>query len=64
MRRQPRPLFPIAWTALALADSLGVHRRVILDALRTGELIAHRIGVRRFILTEDVVKWIRNHRKW
>ena len=61
--RQRRPLFPLAWTVKGLADSLSLDRGVIYAALAAGELVAHRVGIKRLILTEDVVAWIKRQKK-
>jgi excisionase family DNA binding protein len=61
--RQRRPLFPVAWTVKGLADSLTLDPGVIYRALAAGELVAHRIGIKRLILTESVVAWIKSQPK-
>lgn len=63
-KRQPRPIFPPAFTVKALADSLGIRRAVIDDAKRDGALGPFfKIGVRSFVCTEDVVRWIRSQKR-
>ena len=61
--RQKRPLFPCAWSAKSLADSLRIDRGVIYEAIRVGDLIAYRVGAKNLILTTDAVAWIKQHRK-
>ena len=60
--RERRPLFPCAWSVGALAASLGLDRKVIYAAINAAELTVHRIGLKRLILTEDVVAWIKSKR--
>jgi excisionase family DNA binding protein len=62
-KRQRRPLFPPAFTVKGLADALHVDRNVIYEAIRAGELIAYQIGSRRFIVTENIVSWIKSHKR-
>lgn len=61
--RQRRPLFAPAWQVKSLADALHIDRNVIYEALRVGDLVAYRIGTRNFITTDDVVAWIKSHRR-
>lgn len=61
-KRQRRPLMPPAWTINALCDALGIDRKIAYAARRSGELGPfHRIGQRSFVLTENVVAWIKSH---
>lgn len=62
-KRQRRPLFPPAFTVKSLADALHIDRGVVYCALRTGDLIAFKVGSRNFILTENIVEWIKSHKK-
>jgi hypothetical protein len=63
-RRQSRPLVPPAWTPLSLSAALGVHRGVIDAAIKKGDLgPVYRIGVRRFIVTDDVISWLRRQQR-
>ena len=67
-KRQKRPLLPPAWTVNGLCDALGIKRELVYAALRSGDLVSHKIGVRRFILTGSadepgsVINWIKSHR--
>jgi hypothetical protein len=42
VRRRKRPIRPLALSPIECADALGIRRKVVADALRTGELIAYR----------------------
>jgi len=42
------------------AFSPPIARRAIERALKSGELVAHRVGVRPVILTSDLDGWIRS----
>jgi hypothetical protein len=52
-----------------LADVLRIDRAVVYGALRSGDLIAYRVGTRNLILTGSadepgtVIAWIKSHRK-
>lgn len=54
-----RRLFPIAMTVSECAAQLHVHRRVIYAGIRLDGLPLYTKGVRKFLLTADVVAWIR-----
>jgi excisionase family DNA binding protein len=54
-----RRLWPITLTVSECAKALHVHRRRIYDGIRFEGLALYRDGVRKFLLTADVVEWIR-----
>ncbi len=45
--RQPRPLWPIAWSVKQVADALGIERKKVYDAIKAGHLPQYRLGVSR-----------------
>jgi excisionase family DNA binding protein len=55
-----RRLWPITLTISEAAKVLHVHRRELYDAINNG-LPLYRKGVRKFLLTADLVDWIRAH---
>lgn len=47
----------------ALARRLGIDRRRVRDAIRSGELVASRLGSRDVLILEgDVRSWLARHR--
>jgi excisionase family DNA binding protein len=54
-----RRLWPITLTVSECAKALHVHRREIYAGIRLDGLPLYRKGVRKFLLTADVVEWIR-----
>jgi hypothetical protein len=53
---------PPALTINSLCDALGIDRKVAYEARRSGELGPfYRIGMRSFVLTESVIRWIKSH---
>lgn len=62
--RQPRPLFAPAWTVATLAGALSLDPKVLYAAKAAGSLGPfYKIGVRSYVTTEDVVRWIKSHKK-
>jgi hypothetical protein len=59
MRARVTPLFPIAVSVSRAAECLGVDRAVIDEAVRMGHLIVYQRGLKRRILVEDLVRWVR-----
>lgn len=59
MPRQRRPIMPLAMPVKLVAESLGIDRNVVYAAVRNKELTVYCKGVRRLILTIDVIDWIR-----
>ena len=57
-----RRLYPIAMTVSECAEQLHLERKVIYEAIRTEGLPIYRRGVRRYLLTDDILHWIR--RTW
>jgi hypothetical protein len=51
---------PIAFSPLTAHTAFDppCSKRAIKAALRTGELAAHRIGVRAYVLRDDLVAWV------
>jgi hypothetical protein len=63
-KRQRRPLFAPAWTVGALADVLNIDPKVVYAARRAGELGPFfKIGMQSFVTTEDVIRWIKSHKR-
>ncbi len=58
-----RQLYPIAVTVAELADSIGVDSALIYTAIKLRRLPVFRVGVRRLILVEDAVSWLRENFK-
>ena len=54
-----RRLWPLTLTVSECASALHVERRVLYDGIKFDGLPLYRKGVRRFLLTADVVDWIR-----
>jgi hypothetical protein len=54
-----RRLWPITLTVSECARALHIERRAIYDGIRLDGLPLYRKGVRKFLLTADVVEWIR-----
>jgi excisionase family DNA binding protein len=50
---------PLALSPVEAATALGVHRRKIFEAIRSGELSAHRIGAASRIWIADIEAWFR-----
>ena len=57
-----RRLWPITLTINEAAKALHVHRREIYDGIKLNGLPLYRKGVRKFVLTADLIEWIR--RTW
>jgi excisionase family DNA binding protein len=57
-----RRIWPITLTVSECARALHVNRDTIYDGIRFDGLPLYRKGVRKFLLTSDVVDWIR--RTW
>lgn len=63
-KREHRPLMPPAWTIHMLCDALGIDRTIAYAAKRAGELGPfYRIGLRKYVTTEDVIRWIKSQPK-
>lgn len=64
MPRQRRPIMPVAMNVALIAESIGIRRADVYAAIKAGELgPVYRKGVRRLILTSDVIAWIRTWSK-
>jgi hypothetical protein len=59
-RARVTPLFPVAVAPARAAECLGVRRAAIDEAIRAGELIVYQKGLKRRVLVEDLVAWVRN----
>jgi excisionase family DNA binding protein len=57
-----RRLYPLAMTIAECAEQLHLERKVLYRACREEGLPIYRRGVRRYLLTDDVLHWIR--RTW
>jgi excisionase family DNA binding protein len=62
MPRTSRRLWPILLSVSEAAQALGVHRTEIYAAIASGALPCFQHGVKRRILTESLVAWIK--RTW
>ncbi len=61
--RMKRPIAPPAMTVALIAECLGIDRHVVYAAIKAGELgPVYQKGVRRVILTSDVIAWIKTWR--
>ena len=54
-----RRLWPITLTVSEAASALHVHRREIYSGIKLDGLPLYRKGVRKFLLTSDLVEWVR-----
>jgi excisionase family DNA binding protein len=57
-----RRLYPLAMTISECAEQLHCERKVLYAACRNEGLPIYRRGVRRYLLTDDVLRWIK--RTW
>lgn len=62
-RARLKRLYPIALSVDALAEALGVHRRLLLAAVRAGELPVYQLGTKRRVLVCDAVEYVRTYWK-
>jgi len=64
MPRKPRKreeLFPVIAVSVArLAESLGISRAEIYEAIKNDWLPCYRKGVKRRVLIVDAIEWVRN----
>jgi hypothetical protein len=60
MRERRTSLFPIAVSPARLADSIGMKRGVVADAIKNDLLPCYRKGLKRRVLIQDAVAWIKN----
>jgi Helix-turn-helix domain len=61
--RLRRPIAPPAMSVGLIAECLSLDRNVVYAAVRSGELgPVYQKGVRRVILTSDVIAWIKTWR--
>jgi hypothetical protein len=58
MAAQPRKLYPLMLSVSECAEQFRCDRKVIYQMTRAG-LPLYRLGVRRFVLTDDVIQWVR-----
>jgi hypothetical protein len=54
------PLFPVALSPNRSAEVLGIRADQIQEAIRVGDLIVYQKGLKRRVLVEDLVAWVRN----
>ena len=52
-------LFPVAMSPARAADALGIRAAEMSDAIVLGDVPVYQKGARRFVLTEDLVRWVR-----
>ena len=52
-------LLPLALSPKNTARFLGVSAEIVYAAGRAGEFPIYKIGVKRFILVEDTLRWVR-----
>ncbi len=57
--RKPARLFPVALSPTQAAECMGLRRDQIADAIRSGDLPCYRLGVKRRILVESLVAWVK-----
>ncbi len=55
----PRNVWPITLTVSEAAKALHVDRHAIYDAVRFDGLALYRKGVRKFVLTSDLIEWVK-----
>jgi hypothetical protein len=60
MRERRTSLFPVAVSPAKLADSIGMKRAVVADAIKNDLLPCYQKGLKRRVLICDAVEWIRN----
>ena len=54
-----RRIFPVAVTIAELAASMGLDRNKISEAVRLQRLPIYRVGVKRLVIVQDAVEWLR-----
>lgn len=59
-RERRNELFPIALSPAKLADCLGIRVEQITEAIKDDLLPCYRKGLKRRVLIQDAVDWIRN----
>jgi hypothetical protein len=61
-RKNPRPAVPASeraiWSVDDIADQGGPKRTRIFQAMKTGELPSHKVGVRRYATRENALAWL------
>lgn len=62
MAAQPRKLYPLMLSVSECAEQFRCDRKVVYQMIRAG-LPLYRLGVRRFVLTDDLILFIRTHLK-
>jgi hypothetical protein len=60
MRERRTALFPIALSPAKLADCIGIKPQVVTDAIKNDLLPCYRNGLKRRVLVQDAVAWIKN----
>jgi hypothetical protein len=60
MRERRTALFPVAVSPAKLAECIGVKRAVVTDAITNDLLPCYRKGLKRRVLIQDAVQWIKN----
>jgi hypothetical protein len=60
MRERRTALFPVAVSPAKLAECLGIKRATVTDAIKNDILPCYRKGLKRRVLIQDAVAWIKN----
>jgi hypothetical protein len=60
MRERRTALFPVAVSPATLAECLGIKRATVADAIKKDLLPCYRKGLKRRVLIQDAVAWIKN----
>jgi hypothetical protein len=60
MRERRTALFPVAVSPAKLAECIGIKPEVVADAIKNDLLPCYRKGLKRRVLIQDAVQWIKN----
>jgi hypothetical protein len=60
MRERRTALFPVAVSPAKLAECIGIKPAVVADAIKNDLLPCYRKGLKRRVLIQDAVAWIKN----
>jgi excisionase family DNA binding protein len=60
-RAHKTPLWPVALSPARAAAVLGIRPDQIQEAIRAGHLPVYTIGIKRRVLIEDLVAYVRAH---
>jgi hypothetical protein len=56
-----KPLFPVAGPPHLVCDVLNIRDDDLRDAINSGAVPVYRLGLRRRVVIEDAVKWLRTN---